>query len=182
MSYNNPGGAYIPPPPAADRRRSPWLFVGIGCGALALLAVVAMAIFIGNLSKNIQAEMKKPYDIAQVKRSLKDAPQYPNSQFDETMSKAVRAGMSTVARMMPADETVVIAYKTTDAPDKVIGWYDDAMPKKGYTADTAGQMPGRAGVQQAQYKKGNDRVLVQAQSQEQGTIISVIRFNGFKGN
>jgi hypothetical protein len=177
MSYNNPGGAYVPPPPPAARR-SPWMFVGIGCGALVLIAVIGMAVLFGNLSKTIGEEMKKPFDVVQVKKSLKDMPEYPNAQFDETMSKAVRGGLSIFAKMMPAEETVAIGYKTSDTPDKVLTWFDENMPKHGYVADTSG---GQANVKQNQYKKGNDRVIVQAQEQQGGTVISVIRFNGFKG-
>ena len=189
MSYSDPGAAYGPPPPPA-RARSPWMFVGIGCGALLLLVVVAIAVFIGNLSKTMQAEMQKPYDRAAVMKSLRDTPVYPNALFHEESSKAMRAALSSFKWAMPADEIVAIAYYTNDTPEKVMTWYDEVMPKKGYEPRTSGGMPTRQDVIQNQYQKGNDRVMIQVQNapgnnpqgQTQGrTMIAVFRFNGFKG-
>lgn len=205
MSFDTgQAGAYVPPPPPARARRSPWLYVGIGCGLLFLLVVGGCVAALGIMGNRIQQEMKKPINKQEVLAALKDAPIYPNAQFHEQATKGGRAGLSLMSRFLPAESTAVAAFVTADDDDKVLSWYEKKLPTLGYQPATQGGNvnfnAGAAGAKQRQYKKGQDMLMVQVQPNRQrgdgssggdassgaggsssGNVIVLMRFNGLRG-
>lgn len=178
MSFNNAG--YVPPPPAPRRARSPWMFVGIGCGTLALLFVVTVAIVANKFVGTMREEMKKPLNITETKKAMGDVPEYQNATLDETMTKAQRATTSILKMSLQASDVALLAYRTEDKPDRVIDWYADQMEKRGYKEASNFNT---AGVAQGQYRKGSEAVMVQCQpdkAHEGDAYIIVMHFTGVK--
>lgn len=126
---------YIPPEPAAPARRglSPWAWVGIGCGLLALLSFggCAALIFVGGrqITSAVEQAQNAPLTEQQVINAVKPIPIYPGAQVDIAASKTVRAifqvtsgftGALTGGKMKMAAG----AFDVSAPPDKVIAWYD----------------------------------------------------------
>ena len=187
--FGGPNGAYVPPPPPPSKK-SPWLFVGLGCGLLILLSFGGCVLLLGSVGKNIAAEMKKPLDTKAVLADLGDIPKYPDAQLSENMTKAQRAvfGNAIMKAAMKGNEPKVAAFQTKDGVDKVLTWYDKAMDKAGYEPAASTKFPnmGNGSADQKQYRKGADGVVVQVQrntADETGknpTLIVVVRMNNMK--
>jgi hypothetical protein len=180
MSYRDPGVPYIPPPPPAPQR-SPLLYFGIGCGVLLLLMAGCTSYFVYQI-KNVAVEaMKKPLDIDAALAAMGDAPIYPGAQLDQNMTKVQRGVTATLLqRVTPADRMEMVAYSTVDPPEKVMAWYTQVMPKKGFveSADADYSKFGRSTLHK-QYRKGHDLVVVQPQQRTRSTndtTIVLIRF------
>lgn len=188
MSYNNdPGRAdvYTPPPPPAPRR-SPWLYVGVGCGLVTLLTVGAIIFASMAFVNNIKTAMNQPINKAQVLLSLGDIPLYPGATFDEKITKAQRATFSMMQKVIPADSINTAAFSTSDSGDKIADWYDKKMEALGYTPSSGGNLTGMgsSSIVQQQYKKGQDLALVQVQrnpGDDKKNNLVLMRFVNIKG-
>jgi len=179
MSYRDPGVPYIPPPPPATRR-SPLLYFGIGCGVLLLLMAGCTAVFLVQFKNAATEELKKPLDKTAALEAMGDAPIYPGAQLDEQMTKVQRVATNFVRRVTPADRMELVAYSTVDTPDKVMAWYEQVMPKKGFQESNSADFTklGRSTMQK-QYRKDNDLVVVQVQQRTKATddnVIVMMRF------
>lgn len=185
MSFDSGAGQAAPytppPPPPPAKTRSPWLYVGLGCGLLAVLVMggcVAAAMFAG---RQITEDMKKPINRQETMAALADTPIYPGATFNETGSKAGRASLGLMKRVIPADSTAIAAFVTKDNRETVQGWYDKKMPALGYQPVTGGGA-NFAGNGQRQYKKDKNMVIVQVQNAKktEGSTIMLMRFNNIR--
>ncbi len=185
--FGNQNAPYVPPPPPPSRK-SPWLFVGLGCGLLMLLSFGGCILFVGNLGKNIAADMQKPLDKKAVMASMGDVPMYPDAPLSEMMTKAQRSVFNNplMKGAMKGNTMEVAAFETKDSAEKVGEWYDKAMDKAGYEPMKSTKMPnmGNGSAEQKQYRKGADAVLIQAQpskgSSSAATTIVIVRMPNFK--
>jgi hypothetical protein len=191
MSYSSdPGKAdapYIPPPPPA-KRRSPWMFVGIGCGLLFLLVVGGIAVVSVTFVNKVKTAMNAPFDKEAALKSLEDVPIYPGATVDEQTSKAQRAVFQIMEKVMPAESMTALAFVTEDDSDKIIDWYNKKLESLGYSQHESGSMSGAGSstIAQQQYKKGKDVVMVQIQRntrpKEEGTnFLILLRLKNIKG-
>lgn len=172
--------------PLPPRRRSPWLYVGLGCGLLTLLTVGGVIAASYMFVNKIKSEIAKPIDKTAVIKSLGDLPVYPGAQFNENMTKAQRATFAAMAKVMPTTSISAAAFETPDKSDKVFDWYDTKLTSLGYSSYDGGNMTGLGSDKyaQQQYKKGDDLALVQVQRHPQAegkNLLVLIRFVGFKG-
>ncbi|GAB4462574.1 MAG: hypothetical protein OHK0029_29720 [Armatimonadaceae bacterium] len=163
MSYRDPGGSFdiTASPPA--KRRSPWLFFGIGCGALTL----ALVAFVGTLIFAMRQEMQKPLDIKAVQKELGPQPPiYPGAKLDEVMTKAQRAGARFHGK-------TVVAFYTDQPSNEVFYWYDRVMPAMGYQSSP---QPEFMGLKSAWYWKDDVawQVSVQDQKDSAGGAIIIL--------
>ena len=186
--FGGPNGAYVPPPPP-PRKKSPWLFVGLGCGLLALLSFGGCVLLLGSMGNNIAAEMKKPLDKKAVLAGMGEIPQYPGSQLSEQMTKIQRATFSNPMMKLVTKGTTpeVAAFETKDEGTKVLEWYGKKMDGLGYEPSTSIQMPdmGKGTMDQKQYRKGTDAVIIQTQpnpsdSNANKTVFVIIQMKNIK--
>ncbi|WP_404789002.1 hypothetical protein [Altericista sp. CCNU0014] len=115
-------------PPGPKRPRSPWVWVGLGCGTALLLTFGGCVLLFGTIGQRAAQEMGKPLDRQEAIAKLGDTPIYQPSTFNETMTKGARLGSS----IFPGAMVSAAAFNTSDGPDKVIGWYEQQLAAKGY--------------------------------------------------
>lgn len=182
MSFNNPpgasGGMYVPPPPPpvpVQRARSPWLYVGLGCGLLTLL-IVGGCIAAATLAvRRATEENKKPVTQQQVVADLKPIPIYPGSKVDLETSRALRAGASVVNVFV---KTKAGAFRVPASSAKVIAWYETKMSGDGWRSVAAaprgfgGSTMRAKNMTQRQFLKNDKQVLVQSGESEAGAKTS----------
>jgi hypothetical protein len=146
-----------------------------------LLMAGCIGYAVNELKKAATEAMNRPLDVTAALAAMGDAPIYPGAQLDENMTKIQRGITATVLkRVTPADRMEVVAYSTVDPAEKVMAWYAQVMPKKGFTESVGADYSkfGRNTLHK-QYRKGNDLVVVQPQqrTRETGdTIIVLMRF------
>lgn len=155
MSFELGKDSFNPPPPP-KKRMSPWAMTGIGCAVLLVGAVAGLGTCAVQLQNAYKDELKKPVDKEQLLAELGDTPLYPKVQFDEELSRMVRAGMKIGGRIIPAERTAVGGFRTDDAPSLVYGWYDEQLIKAGYVLEDK-----RSGNQEGHnYRKDHDMIVV----------------------
>jgi len=178
MSFGPAGqsGAYTPPPPADVKRgRSPWFYVGIGCGLILLLLVGSCAAF----SVKVASMMNQPFNVQQEVQKL-GVPAYPGAQVDETQSKAGRATLQIMKGAMKATQSTVVAFRTDDLSGEVFAFYDNSLNKAGFKQVRGGA---QARANQHMYVNAKSRSMVMVQVQDspgekgERTIV-VMRFDG----
>jgi hypothetical protein len=178
MSYRDPGDSYVPPPPPKPRR-SPWMFVGIGCGVLTLL-VVGM---FGLLAYKINQEIKNsPFDLAANRRAMGDTPIYPGSELDEEMTRAQYVTLKMgggIFGSLKADSIVTETRLTGEPIEDVQDYYWKVMIGRRYKSIP---QPEIMGARSVLYRKGTDALLVQVQAVPKlgGNAIVLMRFTNFK--
>ena len=131
-----PGQAapYYPPPPAPARRgRSPWVWVGLGCGLVSLLFIggCLTVAFVGGkrLVEQVEQSQNQPLTEQEVRRALEGTPIYPDARVDIPMSKTLRAVASVTSGITGAltggrGKMAAGAFRAPAPPPKVIAWYD----------------------------------------------------------
>lgn len=164
---------YVPPPPPPRQGRSPWLWVGLGCGLLVLLTFggcVAATLLVGNrMQEEMRRAEKEPLTEQQVRAALRPVPIYPGAKVDIPETKMLRVVTKTVGGFTRAltrgKMTMEMAvFRAPAPPDKVIGWYDTKF------ADWRKLDPRSGGVFSGQteaitdsrgYARGDQQVIVQ---------------------
>ena len=171
-------GAYTPPPPPAARR-SPWLWVALGCGGAVLLGFVGCASISAVFMNRMKTEMAKPLDKSAIMKGLKDTPLYPGATLDENGTKGAHVGIGLFKGMGgKAGEVInsmeVAAFKTPDSSDKILAWYDTTLTSKGFKPVRSQQSPVSGGEQRS-YLRGNDIVMVQIPQTSSGVSFILTR-------
>ncbi len=183
MSVNGPGqyGGYTPPPPSMDgmprKSRSPWVYVGLGCGGLAVLSFagcVAAGIVIANKAKQ---EMSRPISEASIKQGLGSVPVYPNAQLDVNTTHGVNIAMPMLRKEFSAqDDGTTGVFRTEDSMDKVMSWYEKKLSAIGFKEiSTASQL--------TCFQKGTELVGLQetaSAKSEKGTAFTLFDFKNAK--
>jgi hypothetical protein len=148
-----------PIPTGPKKSRSPWMWVGIGCGVTTLLAFGGCVAFLGVVGQKAAQEMGKPITKEDAISKLGDIPIYQPSTFSETMTKGAQFGSSLIPGQIVS---AAVAFETQDNPDQVIRWYQQELAAKGYQ-----QLPKQptlsSNVTQASFQKESDGILVQVQ-------------------
>jgi hypothetical protein len=157
---------YVPPPPQLSPRsgRSPWMWIGLGCGLLALITFGGCFAGIFVVRNRMAAESKRPLTEGQVIASLRPLPVYPGARVDLEGSRALRAGGSVVgAFTLGKIRTGTGMFRVPAPPDKILAWYDAKLA--GWRrVESRGIRPGGARPQHArQYQQGERQALVQIQ-------------------
>ncbi len=173
MSYGDVSGGgqqpgmYVPPPPAA-RGRSPWLYVGLGCGLLVLLSFVGCLVAGKKIADGFSASAKQPFDAPKAVAALKTEgiPVYPGATVNEEMSKALRATFSVFEGFpgMSSMKFNSVAFTSPGTDEEIADWYDKKLPAAGWKASTAKSPYSGNGANvriQHQYIKGTTQLLVQ---------------------
>ena len=173
MSANGPGqfGGYTPPPPPPSSKKSPWLYVGLGCGALILLSFGG-CVLAGVALKNT---LTKPVDLAAAKASMGDTPVYPGSKLDETFTRAGGFVGMAMKAAVHAETSAVAGYSSPDPISKVFPYFESQLKKEGYT-----QVPSKS-EQIEMFQKSDDLISVQqsgATSKSGNAVFWVMRFHG----
>jgi hypothetical protein len=154
-----------PMPSRPKKGRSPWIWVGLGCGLTALLAFGGCVALLGIVGQKAAREMGKPLTQKDALAKLGDIPIYQPSTFDELMTKGAQIGSSLVPGGFIAGSA---AFDTNDEPAKVLAWYQQALTAKGYH-----QLPNQptfnSNLTQASFQKESDSILVQVQDASKGT-------------
>jgi hypothetical protein len=143
--------------------RSPWMWVGLGCGLTVLLAFGGCVALMGVIGQRAAQEMGKPITQRDVMAELGDIPVYQPSTFDETMTKGVRFGSS----LFPGKMVTAVAFDTPDEPDKIIDWYQQQLSERGYQK-LQSQPTFNSKITQANFKKGSQSIIVQIQDAKAG--------------
>jgi hypothetical protein len=148
-----------PIPTGPKKSRSPWMWVGIGCGVTTLLAFGGCVAFLSVVGQKAAQEMGKPITKEDAIAKLGDIPIYQPSRFNETMTKGAQFGSSLIPGQIVS---AAVAFETQDNPERVIRWYQQALAAKGYH-----QLPKQptfnSDLTQASFQKESDGILVQVQ-------------------
>jgi hypothetical protein len=166
---------YTPPPPPPRSAKSPWLWVGLGCGGLLLLGFGGCAAFVATIGTKMKAEMAKPYDPAATQAAMGDTPVYPGSTQDEMTTKALRV-MEPMMKLKFSSATIAgVAYNTSDDFTKVAAWYSEKLQKAGYT-------PKKEDANLDEYQKGEEIITLQdSKNKVSGrTTFMIMRLHGVK--
>ena len=173
------GGPGFNPPPRSGRPW--WVWALFGCGGCALLAVIAIAVvgFFGfNTYKSAMQDLG-PVTEASVRQSLgADIPTYPNAQLDLDSTKVLvtsfRFGEKLARKSGGSIFGGAALYRSSDATQKVLDFYDKAMKQEGWqalrTQDTSFQ-------QQHQFQKSGGIAIIQTQKDPAsgGTQLTIMR-------
>ena len=152
-----------PVPSGPKKGRSPWMWVGLGCGLTALLAFGGCVALMGVIGQRAAQEIKKPVTQKDVMADLGDIPLYQPSTFDETMTKGVRFGSS----FFPGKMVTAAAFDTSDEPDKIIDWYQQQLSERGYQK-LQSQPTFNSKITQANFRKDSESILVQIHDAKAG--------------
>jgi hypothetical protein len=172
------GREYVPPPPPATSRRSPWLYVALGCGLFTVLLVGGCVAFISIAGNKLAQEMKKPLDKAALQREMADVPTYPGAKIDEKSTKAAGAVFGFMKGMMKKGQSMTFAaYTTPDDDAKVLAWYDKAMTAAGYQRAKGTAKSGNV-EEQRMYRKGDVIVMVQIPGGASTASFHLMRMQG----
>ena len=177
MSYRDPGDSYIPPPPPKPKR-SPWMFVGIGCGVMALLVAGAF----GLLTNQIYQEIKNnPLTAEKIRQEMGDSPVYPGAEIDIEMTQAQYAGLKVGGMFgkLKAEKVATETRLTSDSSEDVHDYYWKLMTSRRYKSLP---QPEIAQARAVLYRKDNDALLVQTQPIPKlgGNAIILIRFTNLQ--
>jgi hypothetical protein len=153
-----------PLPTGPKKSRSPWMWVGLGCGVTALLAFGGCVAFIGVVGQKAAQEMGKPITQKEAIAKLGDVPIYQPSTFNETMTKGAQFGTSLIPGQIVS---AAVAFETKDDPERILRWYQQELTAKGYH-----QLPKQptlnSNLTQASFQKESDGILVQVQDARGG--------------
>jgi hypothetical protein len=145
-------------PSGPKKPRSPWVWVGLGCGTAILLTFGGCVAFLGLVGQRAAQEMGKPLDRKEVLAKLGDTPIYQPSTFNETMTKGARIGSS----LFPGQMMSAAAFNTGDTPKQIITWYEQQLSSKGYQKLSEQPSLNRESTQ-VQFQKQSDGIIVQVQ-------------------
>jgi hypothetical protein len=173
--------------PMAPKKKSPWLYVGLGCLGLFVLTFGGCAI-LGVVGFNkMKAEIKKPLNKETLKQEMAGIPEYPNTTLNEEATKGMRAAMGLMSMAMQGKKISMVAYDTKESPADIIAWYEPKMVEAGYeTSDTSSASLKKMGINTS--SKGvvrmfiKDQEMVQVQSQEgskEKNVLILLRMTGF---
>lgn len=191
MSFDSGPGAVLPP---FRRGRSPWLWVGLGCGLLLLVTFGGCAAFVYVVGKRAAEAVDRPLSKQQVIEALQKTPVYPGAQVDLPTSKQMLV-VSEIANKTTGlvsggkIKTGIGAFSVPAPPDKIIAWYDtqfagwqktNARSQPGLTNDTINVSASR------QYARGGKQVQVQVgrrsgQEKESHLVLIVVSGIGQEG-
>ena len=180
-----------PQPPAAGRRRapkkSPWLWVLLGCAMLAVIAVIGVVAMIGwvgfraaRVARQLQSA-PMPTE-SSVRESLgEDVPIYPEAKLDAkqtrilqssaNIGKAVVGALGGKAEEFPTSRSG--AFKTEADPEAVLDWYEAKLAAEGWEQQ---QKVFTGFNRQITSRKGDAIIIVQTQSAPGGgTQIIIMR-------
>jgi hypothetical protein len=143
-------------PSEPKKPRSPWMWVGLGCGVTVLLTFGGCMAFLGFVGNRAAQEISKPLDQKEVLDKLGNIPIYQPSTFNEMMTKGVRIGSS----LFPGDRFSAAAFDTSDEPKQVIDWYQQQLQAVGYKKI---QSSSDNQITQASFQKGSESIVVQVQ-------------------
>ncbi len=145
-------------PSGPKKPRSPWVWVGLGCGTAILLTFGGCVALLGLVGQRAAQEMGKPLNQKEVFAKLGDTPIYQPSTFNETMTKGARIGGS----LFPGAMVSTAAFNTKDGPNQIIDWYEQQLSAKGYQ-----KMPGPPNLSststQVSFQKQSESIIVQVQ-------------------
>ena len=174
--------SFSSPPPPPRRGRSPWAWVAMGCGGLTLLGFGGCAVFVWSVTNQVRQEMAKPFVEAEAIASIGDIPRYPGATIDPEASKAARGGLLAMRRMIPANRQGVLALRSTDPDEKIMGWYEQQMTKNGYKRREMREQSGRN--TQVMWRREKAMAMVQIQHDRKKAdvekMIILMRFDGVR--
>jgi hypothetical protein len=167
--------AYTSPPPPA-RPRSPWLYVGLGCG-LTLLLLFGGCIAVVSLGvSRLKAEQRRPIDPTEISRSLGNTPRYPGAQVDLVASRTVRIFVPLYKAVFTADSGGGGAFRTADPFLKVLTFYDGQLQHAGFT-------PGNNQGTLYFFHRADEVIGLQHMAEKRAdgsTLFLLVRFDGAK--
>ncbi len=187
-----PGGT--PHPPAPGRRgRSPWLWVGAGCGLLLLLTFGGCAALFYVVGRQAGETARQPLTRQQVLRSLGGTPIYPGAQVDLPLSKRLRTVSETANKFTGLfsggkAKTGIGVFRVPAPPDKVMGWYDARFEgwRKVEASRPLGAGEGTVTITDTRrYLRGDRQVLVQvgrAKGSDKGAYLILFVLSGLGRN
>jgi hypothetical protein len=152
-----------PVPSGPKKTRSPWMWVGLGCGLTALLAFGGCVALMGFVGQRAAREMSKPITQTEAMAKLGDVPIYQPSAFNEIMTKGVRFGSS----LFPGEMVSAVAFDTNDSPEKIMSWYQQKLSQQGFQ-EMPKQPTLNRNTTQANFQKGSQSILVQIQDSDRG--------------
>jgi hypothetical protein len=148
----------------SKKPRSPWMWVGLGCGVTILLTFGGCVALLGFFGNRAVQEISKPLDQKELLAKLGDAPIYQPSTFNEVMTKGARFGSS----LFPGEMFSAAAFDTSDQPNQVIGWYQQQLTERGYQKQP-GQSHSDSKITQASFQRGSESIIVQIQEATSAT-------------
>jgi hypothetical protein len=173
--------------PMAPKKKSPWLYVGLGCLGLFVLSLGTCVTLGVVATQKFKAEMVKPLDKETIKQEMAGIPEYPNATLDETATKGARTAMGMASFLMKGKKMSMAAYDTKESPSDIIAWYEPKMVEAGYeTSDASSASLKKMGINTS--SKGvvrmfiKDQEMVQVQSQEgskEKNVLILLRMTGF---
>ena len=178
----NENPTFSPPPPGQPPRpprqgRPWWVWVLGGCGGCAVLVLIGSIFAFMWVKNNFMDVQVGPIDKASIQQSLGDVPLYPNGNLEPMatgmMLKMFR-GFEKMGGQQPGQLCKgVAAQVTSDSPDKVFAFYEKRLKETGWQQTQAATR--NMNQEQRQYRKGNEVLLVQIQTQAQGTVLMLMR-------
>ena len=185
MSFDTGSGGYTPPAP--KKALSPWAWVGIGCGTLTVLGLggcIAAAVMVKNAVESASKNASPEQTMAELKKS--QIPIYEGAQFDPQVTKAtsVASGFMTMVSGGKL-KMYVAAFNVPDPAPKVQAFYSEKLDKLGYTTmKQEVKNPAGRNIEQHQYSKGDDAVIVQTQAPTKpgsdGCVLALIKMTGVR--
>jgi hypothetical protein len=157
-----------------------WGWMLGGCGGCAVVSVIALAVvawmgfnFVQTAAKNVG-----PVDQKSLQQGLGEVPLYPGVVINGMRTQAMMIGLRTTEKAtgkQPGSIVKTLAIgDSSDAPEKVMKFYQQKLKAKGWTVDDpAGNDAVATG--QRMFTKGSEVVVIDAQSQSNGTLVMVIR-------
>jgi hypothetical protein len=191
-----PPSSYLPPPPPVRSRRSPWLWVALGCGLLALLllgGVVGVGyLFVRNTQRELQKAQNEPLSEAQVRAAIGDTPLYPGARPDIATSKQMRgivraAGGITGVVSGGKIKTAAAAFLVPATPNKVLAWYTREMEGWELADDqqrirAGGEDNAARGFRQSRaYRRGDRQIQITVGGDSEAAKTSSLTFLIFEG-
>jgi hypothetical protein len=169
----SPGTPPASPPPRQGR---PWWFwLLAGCGGCSLVAFVVAAIFVFGAMRFLGDKMKEvgPVTMASMQQAMGEVPLYPGSTLEEQPTRMILAGLRTAEQLSKRKIARGVAVLDTgDTPKEVWQFYGTKLKALGWKP---GEGASHRGGEQQSFRKGDEMVMLQVQSQNGRTVIVLMR-------
>ena len=185
MSFDTGSGGYTPPAP--KKALSPWAWVGIGCGTLTVLGLggcIVGGVMLKNAVESASKNATPEQTMAELKKS--QIPIYEGAEFEPKVTKATSVASGAMAMISGGKiKMYVAAFNVPDPAPKVQAFYETKLGALGFSPmKEEFKNPGGRSVQQKQYSKGDEAVIVQTQAPvkpgSDGCVLALIKMTGVR--